>query len=223
MGRGSSPGFQLQTSLDQPDGIGGRDGCEPWEIQERRGSDRCRHIWEQHNLTVSYSQSVCAATTTKGHFTRKDQLILHNCLTTVSSWKKVQTHSINITIIYKIMLILFMWNATAKTHFLSKPNAQRHHLWVISTFRHWNLTANTEKCSATGIIADYPVWTGALKKSQLRKDKSWSRWHNCIQTSECRLEQTQHSQSGSNDSQARWSVSYQSVTTTSADTEQTAG
>lgn len=57
-GGGSSPGFQLQTSLDQPDGIGGCDGCEPWQTQERAGSDRCTHIWEHHSLTHSYSQSV---------------------------------------------------------------------------------------------------------------------------------------------------------------------
>lgn len=40
----NSPGFQLQTGLNQPDGIGGCDGCEPWEIQEDGGSDRCRDI-----------------------------------------------------------------------------------------------------------------------------------------------------------------------------------
>lgn len=32
---GSSPGVQLKTGLDQPDGVGGCDGCEPWEIQRR--------------------------------------------------------------------------------------------------------------------------------------------------------------------------------------------
>lgn len=31
----SSPGFQLQAGLDQPDGIGGCDGGEPWEFQRR--------------------------------------------------------------------------------------------------------------------------------------------------------------------------------------------
>ena len=32
---GCSPCFQLQTGLNQPDGIGGCDGGEPWEIQKR--------------------------------------------------------------------------------------------------------------------------------------------------------------------------------------------